>query len=986
MNLSRLAISAMVLLSITAGMAAAVPDAPAKGKGKAKPLRAAGVDNSKTIDINNMSMFVTNTGSFAWDKGTGAAGLEFPKGTGKTAVFAAGMWLGAQVAGKIRVSVSEYSDDYQPGQAVGGVADDPTKAEYKTYKLNRVYTDTAERDAALADYTAGAVPHGAPAVAVQGDGSLNIVGDQMLWAVYNDMKYSGRNDASGKVPLGVEVQQTTFAFNRQGALGNTVFIKYKIINRSASTLTNMYVSQWSDPDLGGAGDDLVGCDTLLSLGYVYNATASDEQYGAQSPSVGYDFLQGPKVGSTVLGLSSFNKYINGTDPDDSTKSYNYMQGLYADGSTIINPTNGQPTNFQVSGDPVLGSGWLDSAPADRRLQLSSGPFTMAPLDSQEIVCGIVVGQSSNRLASISLMKFYDSSVQAAYDANFNLPSPPNSPTVTATSRAGSIFLSWLPNAETYNQPPYAFEGYNIYQGASIAGPFTRIATYDLVNGVTTVLDDDFNEEQGLILPTGKAFGTDVGVRYQIELSEDKIRGGPLYDGQTYYFTVTAYSVGLGETPQVLESAYNVLTVVPQPPAAGVDLSSAQVTAPAAAQITPGPAGTTDVVTATIIDPATVVTADWQVGFKPNGASTVWYLTRTVGSVTDTVVNNWPNVSGDDNYPIIDGVQVKVVSFPLGELARITYEDVGPNAPGIDGVDVGLRFFAGGGDYAADLFGSAIPSHSTNTHNVEMRFTGGATGQYAYRYLRTLDSGDNRVYFIQDYVPVPFSVWDTDANIQLNAAFLENAGPPPAANMNNQWDPNTSGDGGREIVWILDQPYFGDTTPDSAYFNDPDLQDILAGNLDARYAVWPYSTGTIDNGDKLLFTTSIPNTPNDYFTFSSTAANQMNVAMGKSQLDLIKAVPNPYFAHSSYELTQFARVVKFTHLPAQCTIRLFNLAGDLVRTIEKNDGTSQATWNLQTENGLPIGSGIYVYHITAGSLGTKVGKVAIFMEKERLNNY
>jgi hypothetical protein len=98
------------------------------------------------------------------------------------------------------------------------------------------------------------------------------------------------------------------------------------------------------------------------------------------------------------------------------------------------------------------------------------------------------------------------------------------------------------------------------------------------------------------------------------------------------------------------------------------------------------------------------------------------------------------------------------------------------------------------------------------------------------------------------------------------------------------------------------------------------------------------------------------------------------------------VPNPYFAHSTYELNRFNRQLKFTHLPVQCTIRIFNLAGDLVRTIQKNDNTSQATWDLNTTNGLPIGSGIYLFHVEAPGAGTYIGKVAVFMEKERLNNF
>ena len=67
------------------------------------------IDNDKLIDVNNIAMFVTNRGSFAWDVGTGASGLEFPKGTGKTAVFAAGPWIAGKVNGEISRGDSRVS-------------------------------------------------------------------------------------------------------------------------------------------------------------------------------------------------------------------------------------------------------------------------------------------------------------------------------------------------------------------------------------------------------------------------------------------------------------------------------------------------------------------------------------------------------------------------------------------------------------------------------------------------------------------------------------------------------------------------------------------------------------------------------------------------------------------------------------------------------------------------------------------------------------
>src|SRR5881628_4077793 len=97
--------------------AAAAPRPHLVREAPASPSRVSIIDNSQVIDANAIRMFVTNTGSFAWDKTTGNAGLEFPRGSGNTAVFASGLWLGGLVGGELRVALSEYSDEFGPGSA-----------------------------------------------------------------------------------------------------------------------------------------------------------------------------------------------------------------------------------------------------------------------------------------------------------------------------------------------------------------------------------------------------------------------------------------------------------------------------------------------------------------------------------------------------------------------------------------------------------------------------------------------------------------------------------------------------------------------------------------------------------------------------------------------------------------------------------------------------------------------------------------------------
>jgi len=143
----------------------------------------------------------------------------------------------------------------------------------------------------------------------------------------------------------------------------------------------------------------------------------------------------------------------------------------------------------------------------------------------------------------------------------------------------------------------------------------------------------------------------------------------------------------------------------------------------------------------------------------------------------------------------------------------------------------------------------------------------------------------------------------------------------------------------------------------------------------------------DDGDLLRFIWSNPATTNDQFTFSTTSATKDDKTLAKSQLDRVRVVPNPYYSRSAYEANQFKRVVRFMNLPAQCKVRIFTLAGQLVRTLSKDDPSSSLlNWDLLTDNGLPVASGIYLFQVAADGIGATTGRMVVFMEQERLNNF
>jgi hypothetical protein len=84
-------------------------------------------------------------------------------------------------------------------------------------------------------------------------------------------------------------------------------------------------------------------------------------------------------------------------------------------------------------------------------------------------------------------------------------------------------------------------------------------------------------------------------------------------------------------------------------------------------------------------------------------------------------------------------------------------------------------------------------------------------------------------------------------------------------------------------------------------------------------------------------------------------------------------------------------VTFNNLSPVAKIRIFNLAGHLVRTLDKNDNSQFLRWNLANEANFPVASGMYIAHIEAtlpadGSTVTKVLKFAIIQEQEIFNTY
>ncbi len=401
------------------------------------------VESTTHVDANRIDMLLTNFGGFAHDfQGSGGPGFFYPAPTQMSAVYSAGLWVGAKVGNETRVTVSEYASEYQPGRITGGGWDDPADPTLYVYKIYKGDTQSY-------DYLHWPIGEGAP---VDSAGHPAFLGDQTLWSVCNDANPARHTAPAGEsAPLGIEVRQTTWAFHREGIPDNVIHLRFKILNKGTNTLTHTYVTCWVDPDVGGLSDDLVGCDTTLSLGFAYNATNADSVYGAEPPAVGFWLREGPIVpapGDTAtveghpvpgfrnLRLYSFNQYIRGatSDPDSARESYNYMEGLTRDGQPLVDPTTQYLTTFFYPGDPVTGTGWIDTTPGDKRMMITTGPFTMAPGDSQSVTFEIAAAQGTDRLASVTLLKDYVRSIDG--------PVPVLVTDLAADREDGAVVLRW----------------------------------------------------------------------------------------------------------------------------------------------------------------------------------------------------------------------------------------------------------------------------------------------------------------------------------------------------------------------------------------------------------------------------------------------------------------------------------------------------------------------------------------------------------------
>jgi hypothetical protein len=150
-------------------------------------------------------------------------------------------------------------------------------------------------------------------------------------------------------------------------------------------------------------------------------------------------------------------------------------------------------------------------------------------------------------------------------------------------------------------------------------------------------------------------------------------------------------------------------------------------------------------------------------------------------------------------------------------------------------------------------------------------------------------------------------------------------------------------------------------------NDVKIRIRVAKSYEKYYSTQLDSLSIANSQNKQL--------PMYRFETESVATEMNNAEKAKSDLDLIKAVPNPYYAYaggSGYEENALDNRIKITNLPVQCVISIYNINGILIRQITKDEEKTSVDWDLKNFAGVPIAGGIYIIHVKSSS-GEKIIK-------------
>jgi len=392
---------------------------------------------SATLQRNNIKAVVQSNGALFTDFSQGQFIVPYQAGQPEiTALRSAGLWLGGlDPAGNLSIAAQLYNEDgradFAPGihpdfasglpelnkiwrvtsaqinahradWADNGVIDNPIQeifawpgggsSSFDLYNPGLALPLTSQQYAEYWDQngTGHYDPEGGdfPTVIVRGchDENTTILPDEILWFTFHD---AIPHTQTGGNRLNVEVQTAIFAYGCQNSdhpLNNTVFVRYKIVNRNNEPLHDLYFGLFNHIELGNPNDDFMGCDPERGLIFAYNGDTEDEgYYGANIPVLMANLLRGP-LDETIQNVpirAIFPFGGNENTPASPIEYYRLLSGQNTDGSPVDNngfPYPGDPNDPNAVSEITTGN-----TPGNRMIMSSYGPFQLQHGAVNEII-------------------------------------------------------------------------------------------------------------------------------------------------------------------------------------------------------------------------------------------------------------------------------------------------------------------------------------------------------------------------------------------------------------------------------------------------------------------------------------------------------------------------------------------------------------------------------------------------------------------------
>ena len=661
----------------------------------------------------------------------------------------------------------------------------------------------------------------------------------------------------------------------------------------------------------------------------------------------------------------------------------------------------------------LQAGEFDSANVDQAgdyiFIYSSGPMSLPAGEARRFSIALLVGQDYEDLTLNAV------TAQDIYEKNYQFAKPPDKPVVMAVPGDEKVTLYWDAIAETsYDliSESYDFEGYVVYR--SIEPSFLDQQTITDANGSKFLFEplkmatgaparfDLDNDYSGLsTIPYGDRgvfynLGSNTGLRHSFIDSNNVI------NGQTYYYAVVSYDHGddsLGIAPS---ECSKTITLNPETNEVILDVNTKQIIprVPTAGYV-PGNINegfiehvsgvATGIVSIEVIDPRAIENENmFEISFMDNPIN---YSVKDMKTVADELVAKL------DQFVRLDYGNIDSASFSLSDINGSNTYELGADyelilqsgkiraIPGgglLDGVTYlaaymyygvansnllnmeesnpvfdGLKIYAQNQNLALDETQMAWSAGSPTNWEPQVKpFNNIDTKMYPADYeVRFFDDiADSSARPGYGYIKAKFQVWETTAGLvpeQRKVIILE---LPPEDSL---WTP-----GDRAVIMQ------GDETSSTSWeftFLEPSVDGIDPNSGDIYYIA---TTRPFSEEDKYQFITN---------------ASLINNEKAINELDNISVVPNPYVVTNVLEpldrqnpRDRGPRRVYFNHLPKDCTIRIYTITGELVKTLVHHSSMDDGKefWDLTTDDNFPISYGVYLFHVDAEDLGESIGRFAV----------